>query len=105
MVSLDSPERNRKFAESLKTDQVLLSDPTRETARAYGVLGLGGLFARRWTFYIDREGTVREIDKNVRVMSAGQDIGRRLEALGTPTRDPSKPGRTGAGPDAGLTES
>ncbi len=105
MVSLDSPEKNRDFAKSLETDRVLLSDPTRDTARAYGVLGLGGLFARRWTFYIDREGIVREIDKDVRVKSAGQDIARRLEALGYPTRDPGKPGRTGARPDAGLTES
>ena len=86
MLSLDSPEKNRAFAESLEAKQVLLSDPTGETARAYGVSGFGGFFARRWTFYIDGEGIIREIDKQVRVESAGQDIADHLEALGFPRR-------------------
>ena len=38
----------------------------------------------RWTFYIDREGVIREIDKKVSVKSAGQDIARKLEQLGFP---------------------
>jgi thioredoxin-dependent peroxiredoxin len=84
MVSLDDPERNRAFAESVGADLVLLSDPSGETARAYGVTSLGGLFARRWTFYIDHEGVIRKIDKDVQVTSAGQDIARTLEALGFP---------------------
>ncbi len=86
MVSLDDPEKNKEFAESLGAKHVLLSDPTGETAKAYGVTGFGGLFAKRWTFYIDREGVVREIDKNVSTASAGQDIARKLGALGCPKR-------------------
>ena len=86
MVSLDDAEKNKAFAESLKTDQVLLSDPTGKVAQAYGVTSLGGLYARRWTFYIDREGVIREIDKQVRVGSAGQDIARKLGELGFPKR-------------------
>lgn len=86
MVSLDDPEKNKEFAESLGAKHVLLSDPTGETAKAYGVTGFGGLFAKRWTFYIDREGVVREIDKNVSTASAGQDIARKLGALGFPKR-------------------
>lgn len=86
MVSLDKPERNREFADSLGARHVLLSDPTGEVARAYGVRGFGGLFARRWTFYIDREGVIRHIDKHVNVESAGQDIARRLADLGFPRR-------------------
>lgn len=88
MVSLDKPERNREFAESLGAKHVLLSDPTGETARAYGVRGFGGLFARRWTFYIDREGMIRHIDKQVNVETAGQDIARRLAELGFPRHRP-----------------
>lgn len=84
MVSLDSAARNREFAEALGAKHVLLSDPLKTVARAYGVTALAGLFARRWTFYIDREGEVVEIDKNVQVQSAGRDIARRLEALGFP---------------------
>ena len=86
MVSLDKPDRNREFAESLAARHVLLSDPTGEVARAYGVRGFGGLFARRWTFYLDREGLIRYVDKQVNVETAGQDIARRLAALGLPRR-------------------
>ena len=86
MVSLDDAEKNRAFAESLGAKHVLLSDPGGEAARAYGVAGLAGLFARRWTFYIDREGTIRAIDQNVSTATAGQDIARKLGELGFPKR-------------------
>ena len=82
MVSLDDPDKNREFAESLGTTQTLLSDESGDVAKAYGVSGMGGMYARRWTFYIDREGVVRHIDKSVRVESAGQDIAERLGELG-----------------------
>jgi peroxiredoxin Q/BCP len=49
MVSLDTPERNREFANSLGAKHVLLSDPTGEAAEAYGVAGSSGRFAKRWT--------------------------------------------------------
>jgi peroxiredoxin Q/BCP len=65
---------------------VLLSDPSGEVAKSYGVAGLGGFFAKRWTFYIDADGTIREIDRDVSTASAGQDIARRLDALGFPKR-------------------
>lgn len=86
MVSLDDAEKNKAFAESLKTSQVLLSDPKGDVAAAYGVTSLGGLYARRYTFYIDREGIIREIDKQVRTDTAGQDIVRKLGELGFPKR-------------------
>jgi peroxiredoxin Q/BCP len=86
MVSLDDPEKNKAFADSLDAKLVLLSDPGGENAKAYGVRALGGLYARRWTFYIDREGVIREIDKDVDVESAGQDIARKLGELGFPRR-------------------
>lgn len=86
MVSLDAPEKNKEFADGLQAKHVLLSDPSGETARAYGVAGLGGFFAKRWTFYIDRDGVVREIDKQVSTSTAGQDIAKKLEALQFPKR-------------------
>lgn len=84
MVSLDEPEKNRAFAKELEARHVVLSDPGGEVARAYGVTALGGLYARRWTFYIDPDGVIREIDKDVNVGSAGQDIARNLERLRFP---------------------
>lgn len=86
MVSLDAPEKNKEFAEGLQAKHVLLSDPSGETARAYGVAGFGGLFAKRWTYYIDRDGVIRAIDKQVSTSTAGQDIAKKLEALGFPKR-------------------
>jgi len=86
MVSVDDAEKNRAFAESVSADLVLLSDTTKTVARAYGVSTLGGLYNRRWTFYIDVDGRLRHIDKKVKVGSAGQDIARNLEELGFPQR-------------------
>lgn len=83
-MSLDDPERNREFAEALGAQHVVLSDPSGETAKAYGVTALGGLYARRWTFYIDAAGVIREIDKQVDVKTAGQDIARTLHRLAFP---------------------
>lgn len=89
MVSLDTAEKNREFAEALAAKHVLLSDPTGATARAYGVSGFGGLFAKRWTFYIDADGVIRAIDKQVSTATAGQDIARKLGELRFPKRQPS----------------
>ncbi len=86
LVSLDEPERNAEFAESLGAKHVLLSDPGKQAAEAYGVLGPGGLYARRWTFYIDRSGKIVAIDRDVNTESAGQDIARKLGELGFPKR-------------------
>ncbi len=86
MVSLDAPERNREFAASLGAQHTLLSDPTGTAARAYGVTAFGGLFARRWTFYIGRDGVIRFVDKDVNTATAGQDIAGRLADLGFPRR-------------------
>ena len=86
MVSMDSPEKNRELAESLGADMVLLSDPDGSVADAYGVRGLGGMFPKRWTFYIDQEGVVRYVDMSVDVATAGQDIAARLGKLGFPKR-------------------
>ena len=84
MVSLDEAEKNREFADSLDGNFPLLSDPEKTAAEAYGVLGFAGLYAKRWTFYIDIDGVIQYIDKDVDTESAGQDIAARMEALGFP---------------------
>ncbi|MBB84997.1 MAG: hypothetical protein CL931_14410 [Deltaproteobacteria bacterium] len=83
-VSLDTAEKNAEFAEAMKTKTLVLSDPDGTTARRFGVVGFGGLYSKRWTFYIDGDGILRDIDKNVNPGTAGQDIVERLEALGFP---------------------
>jgi peroxiredoxin Q/BCP len=93
MVSLDDPDKNAEFAASLGTTLPVVSDPEGVVARKYGVLALGGLYARRWTFYIDVEGRVRTIDKQVVPATAGADIVRKLEELDFPkaASPPEKP--------------
>ena len=80
-ASVDSPEANARFARSLGIDYPILSDPTKEVARAYGVLGASG-YASRWTFYIGADGRLLAIDKKVSAASHGRDIVARLTELG-----------------------
>jgi peroxiredoxin Q/BCP len=89
MVSLDSAEKNAAFAEALGANFTLLSDPSGEAARAYGVIGLSRFFAKRWTFYIDLDGTVRKIDKSVDPAQHGEEIARTLTELEFQKSDPT----------------
>lgn len=86
MVSLDDVEKNRAFAESVGARFVLLSDSDHRVADRYGVTALGGLYTRRWTYYIDANGIVKYIDKDVNPESHGQDVVRKLGELGFPKR-------------------
>jgi len=79
-ASVDSVETNRRFAESLGIGYPILSDPTKETARAYGVLAPSG-YASRWTFYIGADGRILDIDKKVSASTHGADVVRRLTEL------------------------
>ncbi len=79
-ASVDTPEENKKFAESLELDYPILSDPDKTVAKAYGVLSERG-YASRWTFYIDKEGTIKAIDKAVKVDRAGDDVAAKLKEL------------------------
>lgn len=57
-ISPQSVESHVRFAERHGLSVPLLSDPRKDVARAYGVVGPGG-FIRRAVFLVDREGVVR----------------------------------------------
>lgn len=61
-ISVDSEERNRKFAEQTGATFPLLSDTDKRVAKAYGVLNFTHLFSNRVTFVIDKGGVIRHID-------------------------------------------
>ncbi|HKK22943.1 MAG TPA: peroxiredoxin [Pseudohaliea sp.] len=82
MASTDPVDKNAAFAEETEADFPLLSDPEGDVARAYGVFTMG--FAKRHTFYIDREGRIAHIDRAVRPSTSAEDMIARLEALGVP---------------------
>jgi peroxiredoxin Q/BCP len=81
MASVDSFEDNKGFADKEKADFPLLSDPTKATAKAYGVLGTMG-FAQRWTFYIGKGGKILAIDKQIEPATSAEDIAAKLAELG-----------------------
>jgi len=88
MISVDPLEGeagNKAFAQAHNADFPLLSDPTKATANAYGVLSDRG-FANRWTFYIAKDGKLLAIDKDVKPATSAQDIAATLQRLGVEER-------------------
>jgi thioredoxin-dependent peroxiredoxin len=85
-ASVDAPDVNKKFAESLKLDYPILSDPDKKVGTAYGVVIPERSNAIRWTFYIGKDGKILYIDKKVDTASHGQDIANRLRLLGIPEK-------------------
>lgn len=92
----DGERGNAAFAAEHDADFPILSDPTKETARAYGVLSERG-FANRWTFYIDKDGIVRYIDKDVnqRLATSAEFMAQKLGELGIPKKDATAQGAAG----------
>ncbi len=77
MASVDPVDQNKGFAEQEKADFPLLSDPSKQTAQAYGVLNQNGM-ARRWTFYVGKDGKILGIDKEVKPASSAEDMVAKL---------------------------
>ena len=50
MISVDDPQTNKEFAESLNTTFPLLSNPEKDVARAYGVVTAERELPFRWTY-------------------------------------------------------
>jgi thioredoxin-dependent peroxiredoxin len=86
MASVDPVEQNKGFAEQEKADFPLLSDPSKETAKAYGVLNQNGM-ARRWTYYIGKDGKILGIDKEVKPPTSAEDM---IAKLGEYNVEPAK---------------
>jgi thioredoxin-dependent peroxiredoxin len=84
MISVDPLEGekgNKAFAEAHNADFPLLSDPTMEVAKAYGVLNARNM-ANRWTFYIGADGKILAIDKQVKPATSAEDMAAKLTELG-----------------------
>jgi peroxiredoxin Q/BCP len=82
---LEGEEGNKAFAQAHNADFPLLSDPTKATASAYGVLSDRG-FANRWTFYIGEDGRILAIDKDVKPATSAEDMAATLKRLGIAER-------------------
>ena len=89
MVSVDTPEENKKFAEQEQADFPMLSDPEKKVAEAYGVLPPvnpdkpeAPRYARRWMFFIGPDGKIMHIEKTQHTADAGEYLAKTLAELG-----------------------
>lgn len=80
-ASVDDVATNKKFAESLGLDYPILSDPSKATAKAFGVLNPANNLAQRWTFFIGKDGKVLAIDQSVQPSSHGTTVATKLKSL------------------------
>ena len=86
MASVDDVDTNSRFADEQKADFPLLSDPTKATARAYGVLLPDWGVSARHTFYIGKDGTILAIDREVKPETSAEDMAATLGELGVARR-------------------
>ncbi len=86
MISVDDPQTNKEFAESLDADFPLLSNPDKDVAMAYGVVNAERQFAFRWTYIIGPDGQILRIDREVNPSTAGGDLVAHLTELGVAKR-------------------
>lgn len=84
--AVDGDRGNRAFAQSLDLDFPILSDPSGDTAKAFGILNEERNAANRVTFYIDREGKIAHIDDGVQTGTHGADVAKKLQELGVPEK-------------------
>ncbi len=85
-ASVDTVELNKQFTDQLKLNYPLLSDTDKSYAKTLGVLNPAGTVAQRWTYIIDDQGVIREIDKKVATATHGADVAAKLETLGIPKK-------------------
>ena len=84
---LEGKKGNANFAKSLDADYPILSDPSKETAKKYGVVSGVWPLPRRWTFYIGKDGKILKIDKDVSPSEDGANAAKTLKELGIETKN------------------
>lgn len=80
-VSVDSVESHQKFSGKFNLPFAVLSDHSKEVAKAYDVLGLGGFLTKRVTFIINKSGKITHIFPKVDVKHHSQEVLKALEEL------------------------
>jgi peroxiredoxin Q/BCP len=81
MASVDTPEKNKAFAEQEQANFPMLSDPTRATAMAYGVVNSPTGVAKRWTFFIGPDGRIVHVETVGHTADAGTFLASKLAEL------------------------
>ena len=85
-VSADSPESHRKFKDKFHLNFKLLSDPTKQTIKAYGAWKEKSMYGKKYmgiermTFMIDEHGKIEKIFPKVKASEHATEI---LESFST----------------------
>ena len=79
---VEGEKGNAAFAKSLDLDYPILSDPTRTTAKAYGLVADEKGNAKRVTYYVNKEGKIAYIDRAVKTETHGEHIAAKLKEIG-----------------------
>lgn len=77
----DGEKGQRAFALSLGLEFPLLPDIGRNLCILYGAANSPNLYAARMSIFIDKNGTIRWVDKQVDVKTHGTDVLSRLEQM------------------------
>jgi thioredoxin-dependent peroxiredoxin len=72
-ISTDKLDAQEKFVKKEMLTFPLLADPEKTTTKAYGALGVAG-FASRYTFVIDKTGTLRKVYTKVGVAKHPDEV-------------------------------
>ena len=79
-ISIDNVDSQAKFVDEYKVPYVHLSDTEKNTCKQYAGLNIAGL-AKRSTFVIDKQSSIRKVFRDIDVKSHGQQIVDFLKQL------------------------
>jgi peroxiredoxin Q/BCP len=79
-ISVDTVEDQKKFVSEYQIPYLHLSDTSKNTCKQYVGLNVAGL-AKRSTFIIDKNGTIRKIFRDINVEKHGEQIAKTLTEL------------------------
>jgi peroxiredoxin Q/BCP len=73
-ISADKLEDQVKFTEKENLNYPLLADPDKKVIKELGALNEKGTYANRYTFVIDKSGTIVKIYKTVKPMDHPEEL-------------------------------
>jgi peroxiredoxin Q/BCP len=80
-ISLDSVQSQKKFVDGQRLNFDLLSDPDGSAAIKYNALPKGSKYPSRVTFILDPEGTLRYIERSVKLTSHGEQLAELISEM------------------------
>lgn len=79
-ISVDTVDDQASFVAQYNIPYLHLSDTSKEVCKKYAGLNVAGL-AKRSTFIVDRNGTIRNVFRDIDVESHGRQIAQALSGL------------------------